>query len=292
VVQSQHWTRSSLPRPGIDAGAVSAVIGRVALEEGHAYADSLGDSFYIAGWRIEKGDLETVNWAAPIASLFFEGRSSKYELAPSLVGRRTFVLKLDDLVDYDDESEVAGFAPFERKRRTLEVPTAPRRRRQGDEHRPDATPSSDGTPEQRPTEPTRREVEPEPRGEAAEPPSAPEPRRDALPTDLPADPDHTDEATAAAAELREVHAVLHRVQGLRAASAVLKVMEMPKTGRMGVVLPTMQPDQYRYVSWPGDRALIVQGQPGTGKTVIAAHRAVYLTSTEREAQRVARRRRR
>ncbi|EQD78488.1 ATP-dependent DNA helicase, partial [mine drainage metagenome] len=84
------------------------------------------------------------------------------------------------------------------------------------------------------------------------------------------------------------HALIDRVQDLRAATAVVKVIEMPKTGRMGVVLPTMQPDQYRYVSWPPDHPLIVQGQPGTGKTVIAAHRAVYLTSVEREMARVAR----
>ncbi len=284
VIQSQHWTTSSLPRPGIDAGAVSAVIGRVALEEGHPYADSLGDSFYIAGWRIEKGDFETVNWAAPIASLFFEGRSSKYELAPSLIGRRTFVLRLDDLVDYDDESEVPGAAPFERKRRTLEVPTAPRRRRQADEHQPEVTPRSDGKLDQRRTEPTPRKVEPEPGAEAAEPPTRPESLRD----EPPAETEQPDVAIEAAEELREVHAVPDRIRDVRAASAVLKVMEMPKTGRIGVVLPTMQPDQYRYVSWPGDRALIVQGQPGTGKTVIAAHRAVYLTSTEREAQRIAR----
>jgi hypothetical protein len=287
VVQSQHWTTSSLPRPGIDAGAVSAVIGRVALEEGHPYADSLGDSFYIAGWRIEKGDFETVNWAAPIASLFFEGRASKYELAPSLIGRRTFVLRLDDLVDYDDESELEGTAPFERKRRALEVPTAPRRRRPADEPRPDVGPSTGGTSDEHRTEPTTGDVETEPRDEATDHDNQPEPQRDKQP-DLLAEAAQPDSATEGTEELREVHAVLDRVQDLRAASAVLKVMEMPKTGRMGVVLPTMQPDQYRYVSWPGDRGLIVQGQPGTGKTVIAAHRAVYLTSTEREAKRVAR----
>ena len=57
---------------------------------------------------------------------------------------------------------------------------------------------------------------------------------------------------------------------------------------MGVVLPTMQPDQYRLVSAAGTQPVIVQGQPGTGKTVIAAHRAVYLTSNERGDDRVAR----
>ena len=76
--------------------------------------------------------------------------------------------------------------------------------------------------------------------------------------------------------------------GLRAAEAVVKVMQMPKQGRMGAVLPTMQPDQYHLVAAVGDQGLVVQGQPGTGKTVIAAHRAVYLTSGERESKRIAR----
>src|SRR5947208_1543459 len=79
LIRSQQWTQTALPKPGIDSGAVSAVVGRVALDEDHPYSDSLGDTFYVASWRVESDGFETVNWAAPIASLFFEGRSSKYE---------------------------------------------------------------------------------------------------------------------------------------------------------------------------------------------------------------------
>ena len=39
---------------------------------------------------------------------------------------------------------------------------------------------------------------------------------------------------------------------------------------------------------PSNRGLIVQGQPGTGKTVVALHRAVYLTSKERGSNRISR----
>jgi DNA helicase IV len=47
-------------------------------------------------------------------------------------------------------------------------------------------------------------------------------------------------------------------------------------------LATLQPDQYEYVTWPADQALVIQGNPGTGKTIVAAHRAAYLVSGERD----------
>jgi DNA helicase IV len=261
VVRSQQWTGTALPRPGIEAGAVSAVIGRVALEEGHHFSDSLGDNFYVASWRLEAAEFETVNWAAPIASLFFEGRASEYGLAPSVLGRRTFVVRLDDLVDYYDEEESPGTAPFDRKRRHLEIPSAPKRWR----------------PASKPLE----RVEKPASGPVTEP-QVLEPEETT--TESEGEPAEVEEHE----EIDGSHALIDRVEDLRAPSAVLAVIEMPKTGRMGVVLPTMQPDQYRFVSWPADQPLIVQGQPGTGKTVIAAHRAVYLTSEEREATRIAR----
>lgn len=249
VVQSQHWTTSSLPQPGIDRGATAAVIGRVALEDGHPYSDVMGKTFYVAGWRVEKDGFETVNWAAPIASLYFEGRAADFPIASSLIGRRTFVLRLDDLVDYADELERGAADPFAAAIRELQIPAAPPRRRP----KPEPTP--------------QREPVGEPEGDAA-----PEESVEAAPEPSPKTIEPSDD----------------RLVGLRAADAVVKVMEMPKQGRMGAVLPTMQPDQYKLVAAAGDRALVVQGQPGTGKTVIAAHRAVYLTSGERADDRVAR----
>ncbi|WP_420444413.1 hypothetical protein [Candidatus Poriferisodalis sp.] len=250
VVQSQQWTTSSLPRPGIDRGATAAVIGRVALEDDHPYSDVMGQTFYIAGWRVEKDGFETVNWAAPIASLYFEGRSSGYPIASSVTGRRTFVLRLADLVDYTDEIETAVADPFKGRAGALEIPAAPMRRR------PTVEPTEE---EQTPPEPEAAEFDEPPRIEPSEP--------------------------FVAEIAREVDT---RLEHLRAADAVVKVMQMPKQGRMGAVLPTMQPDQYQLVAAAGNRGLVVQGQPGTGKTVVAAHRAVYLTSSERESERVAR----
>ena len=250
VVQSQHWTRSSLPRPGIDRGATAAVIGRVALEDGHPYSDLMDQTFYIAGWHVEKNGFETINWAAPIASLYFEGRASEHEIASSVTGRRTFVHHITDLVDYSDEIETDAANPFEGVARDLEIPAAPTR------SRPAVRPAEGAHPRHRPVA-----AEPD-RPSATEPPEA--------------------FVTESAREVRT------RLEPLRAADAVEKVMQMPKQGRMGAVLPTMQPDQYRHVSAVGDRGLVVQGQPGTGKTVVAVHRAIYLTSDERGTERVTR----
>ncbi|MCY3850543.1 MAG: AAA family ATPase [Acidimicrobiaceae bacterium] len=250
VVQSQRWTTSSPLRLGIDRGATTGVIGRVALQESHPYSDMMDQTFYIAGWYAKKDGFEAVNWTAPIASLFFQGRSSKHEIAPSVTGRRTFVLRGTDLVDYADEVETGVDDPFEGMERSLAIPVAPTRRRhpvqpvQSEKHR--SIPESTETEEQ-PYIST---------------------------TEL-----HETESTS------EVNA---RRRGLRAVEAVVKVMKLPKRGRMGAVLPTMQSDQYQLVTAAGDRGLVLQGQPGTGKTVVAVHRAVYLTSAERETERVGR----
>ena len=55
-------------------------------------------------------------------------------------------------------------------------------------------------------------------------------------------------------------------------------------GHMGVVLPTMQPDQYHLVSWPADQPLIVQGQPGALERPSSPRIGLCLTSREREGR--------
>lgn len=65
-----------------------------------------------------------------------------------------------------------------------------------------------------------------------------------------------------------------------------QAIERPRTGRLSSVLATLQPDQFRLVTWPADQPLIVQGHPGTGKTIIATHRAAFLTHPERNELRL------
>lgn len=59
-------------------------------------------------------------------------------------------------------------------------------------------------------------------------------------------------------------------------SAFLRLLSANRSPRMRDVLATMQADQDAIVRAPATDALIVDGGPGTGKTVVALHRAAYL----------------
>jgi DNA helicase IV len=48
------------------------------------------------------------------------------------------------------------------------------------------------------------------------------------------------------------------------------------------IVATIQSDQYRLITAEPDRALVVQGGPGTGKTAVGLHRASWLLFTHRE----------
>ena len=54
-----------------------------------------------------------------------------------------------------------------------------------------------------------------------------------------------------------------------------------RTGRMGNVIATIQAEQDRVIRASLQGVLVVQGGPGTGKTVAALHRAAYLLYTHR-----------
>jgi DNA helicase IV len=68
---------------------------------------------------------------------------------------------------------------------------------------------------------------------------------------------------------------------LRAEALVREIVSRPRTGKLSALLATLQEDQFDLVSWPADKPLIISGQPGTGKTVVALHRAAYLTHSQR-----------
>lgn len=63
-------------------------------------------------------------------------------------------------------------------------------------------------------------------------------------------------------------------------SAFLASLDAHRTGRMRDVLATIQADQDAIVRAPSARALVVDGGPGTGKTVVALHRAAHLLYAE------------
>ena len=66
------------------------------------------------------------------------------------------------------------------------------------------------------------------------------------------------------------------VEKLRAPETLKLETARPRTGRMQGLLETLQPDQFELVSSPSNQSLIIEGGPGSGKTVVALHRIAYL----------------
>ena len=245
------WT-NNVPINGPSGASIGPLIGRVALL---ATDSILGDDFYIGPFREGWVGVEVVSWAAPVAGLFFDGRQAQEagDFDPSLVGaRRSFRSENRDLIDYEDDLE-AGVNEddvFALATRTLDIPTAPK----VDRPKPQPTqrkpqPASTNDDQQQP-----------PEGDKAtnEPPSS-ETQEDPEP-----------------------------IEDLRAGRLVLEAISRPRTTQLGNVLSTLQPDQYRLVTWPHSEPLIVQGQPGSGKTIVATHRAGYLTHPDRGQDRLKR----
>lgn len=70
-------------------------------------------------------------------------------------------------------------------------------------------------------------------------------------------------------------------KGMRAVAAVEARVAAPRREALTSVLSTLQPDQYELVTHPIDDNVIIQGHPGTGKTIVAVHRSAFLVSEER-----------
>ncbi len=71
--------------------------------------------------------------------------------------------------------------------------------------------------------------------------------------------------------------------GLSGEAALIAAVSSARTGRMADVVATIQAEQDRVIRSGLPGVLVVQGGPGTGKTVAALHRAAYLLYTHRRA---------
>ena len=75
---------------------------------------------------------------------------------------------------------------------------------------------------------------------------------------------------------------------IRARGILDSQLAAERTGRLRHHLSTLQPDQYDLVTRDPSRPMIVEGGPGTGKTLVALHRAAYLLEYSRDQHRDAR----
>ncbi|MDA9359988.1 AAA family ATPase [bacterium] len=69
--------------------------------------------------------------------------------------------------------------------------------------------------------------------------------------------------------------------GLKGERTLVAALEEGRTGRLGDIVGTIQGEQDEIIRAPLAGAVIVQGGPGTGKTVVALHRAAYLLYSHR-----------
>ncbi|MFD4996505.1 HelD family protein [Streptomyces buecherae] len=71
-------------------------------------------------------------------------------------------------------------------------------------------------------------------------------------------------------------------EGADADEVLLAALDAARTGRMHDIVRTIQAEQDRIIRAPHQGVLVVEGGPGTGKTVVALHRAAYLLYEHRE----------
>ncbi|MFG2718265.1 HelD family protein [Streptomyces sp. NPDC048416] len=71
-------------------------------------------------------------------------------------------------------------------------------------------------------------------------------------------------------------------EGANADEVLLAALDAARTGRMHDIVRTIQAEQDRIIRAPHSGVLVVEGGPGTGKTVVALHRAAYLLYEYRE----------
>lgn len=64
------------------------------------------------------------------------------------------------------------------------------------------------------------------------------------------------------------------------AKVVVAALEQFRTGALAEATATLRPEQYDVAGRPGRGVLVIQGGPGTGKTITALHRAAWLTAND------------
>ncbi len=82
-------------------------------------------------------------------------------------------------------------------------------------------------------------------------------------------------------DIGDVDGVDPGADGLAGKRVLLRALERPRTGRLGDIVGTIQAEQDEIIRSELGGVVVVQGGPGTGKTVVALHRAAYLLYTHR-----------
>jgi hypothetical protein len=242
------WTGDGRPElPEIPTGFL---IGRVALAGPHQWLDGASD-FYIGERHLSMDGLEVFSWAAPVACTYFRG-FDHHTLCDDVAVVRSFAHGSRGIEDIADDflRTDAPAEPF--RRRGLSVPTAPasRKARPGGPRRPGNARSTSESSET--SAGLRVDASPAAQSELG----------------TPHGPSYD---TAHATSLQPK---------LRAESLLRSRLAAPRTKSLTPVLSTLQPDQYTLVTLPAMESVVIEGQPGTGKTIVATHRAAYMINDD------------
>lgn len=234
------WTGSGVPKQR--KVATGELVGRVALVRPDNDLLDGGSDFYIGERYANINGINVFGWTAPIACTFFRG-TDHHTLCNDVAVVRAFRRDHGQIVDFVDERvrEDVAAEPF--KKRGLSIPAPP--------SRPDLP--ERGAPAREP-----------------EPIAPPTVDQQVSPTAITTPPPQPRERGGAISDLPP----------LRAEPLLRAQMEAPRTKGLASVLSTLQPDQYELVTVPAMDSMIIEGQPGTGKTIVAAHRAAYLVNDD------------
>ena len=284
------WTGDGKPKP-LKALRDENLVGRVSFDVDTNDLSYLRD-YYIGSAYCEcGGSMLVVSWAGELAKPHYLGTGwkpgshmdARYTPDPrALRVVRKFVQKSNRIVDFDDDLE-PGIDPcsvFPRAAAAPALPPPPPRHSESDAPSDETPPPQPapavGRPPRPPIAPTIvGAAQPEPPGDSEGQSGDSEPVR-------------------SGPEVRDIEdsepESVPSTDRLRASRLVIDSLEAPRADRLHAVLATLQPDQYCYVTWPASEHLAVQGHPGTGKTIIAAHRAAWLTHPEHDRQQTEHRR--
>lgn len=216
------------------------LIGRIALRAPDHWVLDGRAEFYIGEKHLDLDGVEVFSWAAPIACTFFRG-TNHHKLCDDVAVIRSFVHRDGLIVDFTDDVVCDGAPVPPFRKRGLSIPELPNR----------------------PPLPSRDVPNPEtrtPSGDEAAAGREPPPE-----TSFPGQRRHRDHEVSSS---------------VRAESALRAQLQSPRAKRLAPVLSTLQPDQYELVTMPAMDSMIIEGKPGTGKTIIASHRAAYLVDEQ------------
>ena len=245
--RNNFWTGTGMPAPrDMPTGQL---VGRVALVTSDPDLGG-GSDFYIGEARADIGGVDVFSWAAPVACTFFRG-TRHHEWCNEVAVVRAFAHRNGQIVDFANDvlRDDAPAAPF--RKRGLSIPSPPSSR---------PLPKPAGKPAAVPKSSAETPVAARPDGSAHSVDKA-----SWHPTPTPTSP--TD---------REIESI----RPVRAEELLRTQLQAPRTKSLAPVLSTLQPDQYELVTVPAKKSMIVEGQPGTGKTIVASHRAAYLINEE------------